>query len=317
MEIIFFNTFGIGDLFFNKPFLEHICRSNPERKFKINANYGSFFFKDISNLQQLDEEDLPLHHPKRYALFKFFESLSKQLFVEEDNMIFVNTWVDALNKLIPHYSCECNPVYLNRAFHTLVELLNTKLEKKLEFPPMKPSDFIYKMPSFPLELFLRFKEQTKKEILFYFNRMGMSASSKPFTSEDDHIFILDALSRLYPEKVILVPNCMIRPHASNILTTEMFGSVESHTCENVLFDMELAGHSTFAILFDVGAAYTYCNTHFRHYTAKFYHLSKESTYCFLSKQALETCLEEDTSRVEYVKCSTPEEVIQVIQEKMN
>ena len=317
MNIIFYNTFAVGDIYFNKPFLKHLCDSNPTIQFQIHTNYGSFFFKDIPNLHQVDTEDQPLHFPRRHSLFEFFEPLSKYPVVEHDtNTLFVNTWVGVLNKLIEPLSCECHPIHLYVAFQRLVELINTKRQDKLQFPPLEITHYIYKMPVFNLQSFFDFQQHTQKETLFYFNRMGMSASTKPFDKEDDHHMILEALSRLYPNKIILVPNKAILPSRPNILSTQTFGSIENQTCENVLIDMELAGRCTYAILFDIGAAFTYCNTNFASYTAKFYHLSKDPQFCHLAKQGLESCLQLDTSRVEYVPCSTPEEVISIIQQRI-
>ncbi len=317
MNIIFYNTFAVGDLYFNKPFLKHLCENNPSVQFQIHTNYGSFFYKDIPNLHLVDKEDYPLHHPHRYRLFKFFEAYSKELIVKYDpQTLFVNTWVGVLNRLIEPLSAECHPINLYSAFQRLVEEVNKLLPEKLLFPPMEKEDFIYKMPSLNIESFLEFQRQAKKETIFYFNRMGMSASSKPFDKEDDHRMILEALSISYPDKYIIVPNAAIQPNRPNIVPTRVFGSIENQTCENVLMDMEIAGHCTYAVLFDVGAAYTYCNTTFDNYTAKFYHLSKDPQFCFLAKQGLESCLNKDTSRVVYVPCSTPEEVISVIQQRI-
>lgn len=318
MNIVFYNTFAVGDSYFNKPFLKHLCYNNLSRNFKIHTNIASFFFKDIPNLTQLDEEDHPHHHPQRYLLSKYFEQHSKSLmFQPDDKTLCVNTWVAVLNPLIEPLNCECHPANLYLAFQRLVEEINMRIPDKLEFPPLQKQNFLYKMPSFPLEKFFAFKCSVGKEILFYFNRMGMSASSKPFTTEEDHKMILEALAQLYPEKIIVVPNMYIMIDKPNIIPTSYFGSCEDHTCENVLFDMEIAGHSTYAILFDIGSAYTYCNDGFAKYTAKFYHMSKEPRFCELSKQAIEQCLDLDTSQVEYVPCSTPEEVVSELQKRIS
>ena len=317
MSIVFYNTFAIGDSYFNKPFLKHLCDNNPSRKFKIHTNIASFFFKDIPNLTQLDEEDHPHHHPQRYLLFKYFEQHSKTLMFQADEQtLCVNTWVTVLNPLIEPLNCECHPANLYLAFQRLVEEINMRIPDKLEFPPLDKREFVYKMPSFPLERFLEFKRDVGKEVLFYFNRMGMSASSKPFTTEEDHRKILEALANLYPEKIIVVPNMYIMMDRPNVIPTRLFGSIEDHTCENVLFDMEIAGHSTYAILFDIGSCFTYCNSRFASYPAKFLHMSKEPRFCTLIKDNLQECLDLDTSQVDYVPCSTPEEVISEIQKRI-
>jgi len=318
MQIIFYNTFAIGDSYFNKPFLKHLCVSNPSIQFQIHTNLASFFFQDIPNLKQVDEGDHPLHHPHRYQLFKYFDQYTKTLmFQPNESTLCVNTWVTVLNPLIEPLICECSPSHLYLAFQKLVEEINKRLPNPLVFPPLDKREFLYKMPKYPLKSFFQFKQSVGKEIVFYCNRMGMSASSKPFTTEEDHKRMLEALCDMYPEKIILVPNMYILVDKPNLVRTRMFGSIEDHTCENVLFDMELAGHSTYAILFDMGSAFTYCNDGFASYTAKFYHMSKEPRFCELLKKELELCLEVDTCQVDYVPCSTPEEVLSEIQKRIH
>lgn len=317
MNIVFYNTFGIGDLFFNKPFLKHLCESNPTIQFQINTNYASFFFKDIPNLKQVDQEDLPIHHPKRYKIYQYFNNHAYDDIVQPNpDTLLVNTWVTVLNPLIEPLNCECNPVNLYLAFQKLVEKINTYLVSPLVFPPLEKKDFLYKMPSFPLENFYKYKQQEGKEMIYYFNRMGQSASSKPFSREEDHKAILNDLSTLYPNKIILVPNIQNIIDRPNIIPTRYFGSSEDNTCENVLFDMELALHCNYAIVFDIGSCLTYCNDRFGTYPAKIYHMSKGPCYSILLKEGIQECLEVDTSKVEYVSCSTPDEVVSEIQKRI-
>lgn len=317
MNIIFYNTFGIGDVFFLKPFLKALCDANPQNQFFIFTQHASFFYKDIPNLAQFEPDELPHHDPKRLSIFRFFHEYREQPIVKfNESILLVNTWVTMWNTYIAPHDCECCPQHMYLAFPKWIDHINSFLEVKLQIPTLEKSQFLYSMPQMNLETFLNFKKSVGKEIIYYFNRVGASAPTKPFAKEQDHVYILERLAKMYPNKIILVPNLRLFLPLDNIIPTAMFDSRESNRCENVLYDTELAGYCDYAIHFDIGASLTYCNSHFPNYTAKFFHCSKSPRYMNLVKESLEHCIHALTSNLTYVPCSTPDEFLQEIQTRI-
>lgn len=316
MKVGFYNTFSIGDFFFSQPFIKHICENNQTREFIIHTSMGSSIFNTIPNLSQIDREDNPHHHPIRYALDSFFTQHKNELILINQDIIFINTWVGILNKITEPENCECRPVLIYSAFCKLIERINKEFHAEISFPPMERRQMIYRMPQTNITAFLQFKQNAQKETLFYCNRMGHSANTKPFQSEQDHLFILDRLAKLYPEKYIIVPNNKLFINHPNIVSTSMFGVTEDHTCKNVFEDIEIAGNCTYAIVFDIGSCLTYCNSNFPSYTARFLHFSHNDRYTNLLKTNLEECLGANTSSIEYVHSKTPSELLDQIQKRI-
>lgn len=309
-DIVFYNTFSIGDYYFSKPFIQHICRINPERKFKLFTNVGTYFFQDIENLEQYYAEDRIYNNPAKLILKNFFEQHRNDLFFTDEQTIYVNTWVGVWNKLIEPLNCEISPEKLYIAFEKLVSKLNELLEDKLHFEPMNKRDFVYKLSSdLTIENFLKFRNIEKKECIFYFNRNGMTEQTKPFKTEMDQVIILNYLSQLYPNKYIIVPNIALTPKCHNIIPTLFFGVQENSTCKNVLEDIEIAGHCDYMIIFDIGAAYTFFNQNFEKYKANIYHFSSNTRCYTILKESIEYCLEASVEKYKYVQANDVNDLI--------
>lgn len=318
INITFFNLASIGDIYFSVPFIRFVCEKNPQMTFYIHTNLGSYLYHDIPNLKQLDPQDLPFDHPERRKLYYFFHQYDRKLVTEyDDKTFFVNTWIGPFNEMTdPPLNCCCHPEDIYEAFQQVMGMLISRLPIDIHYPAMTKRDLIYRMPNINIDSFLEFKQKSGKDIVFYFNRMGASADSKPFSSEKDHIDVLTKLSSIFPEKLFLVPNEKLKPDCANVIATSHFGIHEDHTCKNVLEDIEIGGNCNYAFIFDMGSAFTFCNDKFASYTAKFYHLSKRDDYPKKLKKTIENCLEIPTSNIEYVYCTKPDEIVEIIKEKI-
>jgi hypothetical protein len=314
MALVFYNTFGIGDAFFLKPLLQGLCKANPGLPISLYTRYGSVFFKDIPGLTHLDTKDAPPEDSNRLALYNLFYHYREEPLVKYDTThMFVNTWVAVWNKYISPENCECYPERLYQAFQKCLQDVNQHLENKLTIPVLEKRELIYTMPELDIRTFLEFKKTAGKKLIYYFNRTGCSADTKPFVTELDQVYILHKLSELVPDALILVPNLRLCVNRENIIPTSLFGIQQTYSSENVLYETELAGYCDYAIQFDVGASLTYCNSHFPLYTATFLHCSKNNRYCELLRETMEHCLDISCPNLLYVPCSTPDEFLKAIQ----
>ncbi len=318
MVIIFYNTKSIGDIFFAVPFIKFICEQNKNYEFQIHTDHASYLYKNVENLYLIDRDDNPHHHPMRYTISKFFSQYeyNAAMFDSQGNL-FLNTWVGAMNLLLQPLNCECNLLNIYEGFIKIIDLANEKLEKKILFPKMNVNEMIFKMPPLKIDAFLSFKLNRNRQTIYYHNRMGQSAGTKPFTQEKDHIYILERLSKIFPEKDFIIPNTKIAPSLQNIFPTNIFGVIEDHKCENVIHDIDIAGNCDFAVVFDIGSSLLYCNDRFPSYTAKFLHASHCDRYPMLMKKNLEDCLSTSTNNIKYLHAKTPDELIRAIQSQVN
>jgi hypothetical protein len=314
MVVVFFNTKSIGDVFFATPFIKFICENNKNYQFQIHTDIASFLYKNIENLSMVD--DNPPDHPIHNTISKFFQyHENNPIIFDNDGNLFINTWVAPMNGLIKPNNCECAILQMYTAYKVMIANINEKLERKILFPEMKPTEMIYKMPPLEIDQFLAFKLSRNRQTVYYHNRIGSSASTKPFTKESDHIYILNKLASMFPEKDFIVPNAKAIPLRENVFTTKIFGIEEDHTCQNVLKDIDIAGHSDYAVTFDIGSCLIYCNNRYGDYKAKFLHLSHTDRYAVLLKKNIQDCLSISQIGIEYLHAKTPDEVIFVLQSR--
>lgn len=316
MGIVFFSTKSIGDIFFAVPFINFICSNNKNVQFYIYTNLASYLYKDIQNLTLLDKDDNPHHHPIRFEMSNFFQLFENHNIAYHYSNIYINTWVAALNKVIEPINCECSSLNIYNAFQKIISSVNETLETKITFPEMKAEEMIYKMPPLDIEQFLAFKLSRNRKTIYYHNRSGVSANTKPFKNDDDHIYVLQMLLQKYPNIDFIVPNAKAAPKHENIFITSTFGVVEDHTCQNVLKDIDIAGNCDFAIVFDIGSCLLYCNDRFSSYKATFIHASHNDRYPMLMKKNLEDCLSISTNKIEYLHAKTPDELLIGIQSRV-
>lgn len=316
MVFVFFNTKSIGDVFFATPFIKFICKNNKDYQFHIHTNIASNLYKNIENLCLIDKDDNPPDHPNHKAINNFFVYHENKEFFIDGNNIFINTWVTPMNTLIKPNNCECSILHMYGAYKLLISAINDKTERKIMFPEMKPKEMIYNMPPLDIDAFLAFKISRKRETVYYHNRIGSSASTKPFSKESDHIYILNKLASIFPEKDFIVPNDKAAPVRKNIFLTKEFGVKEDHTCENVLKDIDIAGYSNYAVIFDIGSCLLYCNDRFPSYQAKFLHLSHNNRYVELLRKNLEDCLSIRPTGIEYLHTVTPDSVIDTLKTRL-
>lgn len=312
MEITFFNLCSIGDIFFTIPFLKHICKHNPSMNFFFFTRFASALQQGIPNLIPVDKEFHPIDHPHNQNLYLFFHQFDRQLYVFlEPTRLLINTWVHPMNQKIAPLDAECVPEHLAIAYQQLLKEVNGSLPFQLEFPLPTNKELLFEMPPLDLPLWEAFPKQ---QTLFYWNRLGASADTKPFSIEQDHFTILTKLSALFPTYTIIVPNEAILPPCPNIICTSRFGVKEDHTCQNVLEDITIAGQCTYAIVFDVGSAFSFCNTQFGSYSARFLHLSKKDMFYTRLKKALQDGLEISCENYRFIQCETPEQVVRSLQD---
>ena len=181
---------------------------------------------------------------------------------------------------------------------------------------MKPEEMIYKMPSLKIDTFLTFIKSRNRQTVYYHNRIGSSADTKPFKKENDHMYILEYLATKFPDKDFIVCNANAAPLRENIFVTNIFGVIEDHTCQNVLKDIDIAGNCDFAVVFDIGSCLLYCNNRFPSYKARFLHVSHNDRYPMLMKKNLEECLSILPKNIEYLHAKTPDELTLVVQSRI-
>lgn len=229
-------------------------------------------------------------------------------------------WVGEYEKLtnVP-LKCDCNPEEILPFFYTVMTaLFNSIKDERFYFPEViNKRDLIFSMPAMDIIKFLDFKKDSNKKMIYYHNRMGHTTHTKPFEAFKDHIYILTTLALKFPEIIFLVPNNELNPGFPNIVSTQTFGVIENNTCKNVLEDISIAGNCDSAFLFDMGSAFTHCNSQFPTYKATFYHVSRSSEYAHKIKRALEYSLAVPTHNIEYIYASLPEDVINIVSEKIN
>jgi len=312
MKITFFNLCSIGDIFFTIPFLKHLCKHNPSLQFFFFTRFASALYRGIPNLIPVDKEFHPIDHPHNQNLYQFFHQFDRKILSWiSPTQVLVNTWVFPFQEVIAPLDADCVAEHIGLAYAYIVKELNEKLPVPIVYAVPCKEEILYEMPPLDLPLWDAFPKQ---QTLFYWNRMGASTNTKPFSGEQDHCTILTKLSALFPTYKILVPNEAILPACSNIVPTSSFGVKEDPTCLNVLQDITIAGQCTYAVVFDVGSAFTFCNTEFGSYTAKFLHLAKNDGFYQKLKKTLQSSLDVSCENYHYLECHGPDDVVCVLQE---
>lgn len=117
--IVFFNHYHNGDIFHSKEFVRDIATKIP-----VDAYYGHSRFPDLL-------KDLPTHH---VPLPKIPQNLTV---FENDDAVFVNTWIGAYFDKGLEYNGECSLRFNYSLYKTVYEKLNEIYKTDIKLDPIE------------------------------------------------------------------------------------------------------------------------------------------------------------------------------------
>ena len=80
MKIVLYQHFHNGDILFNQPFVRILCKNNPNYQFEYCANYNSYLFSDIPNIQFKLLNSCPLITQHSMNVLYYYDSITDSLF---------------------------------------------------------------------------------------------------------------------------------------------------------------------------------------------------------------------------------------------
>lgn len=119
-RIVFFNNFHVGDIFFSKAYLNKIIQQLPDIEFFYVHPYNQRLAHDLNINTDVGVLGLNM------------EPISHQRFVQQDQCLFVNTWIGAyLDQVLPG-ELHGNYLSLRKMFSIIGQELVSRLNRPLE-----------------------------------------------------------------------------------------------------------------------------------------------------------------------------------------
>jgi hypothetical protein len=300
MNIILFNLFHIGDIYFNQKFVKYLCENNLEHKFYYFCSYNRFIFNEISNLKVLVEEDeLYTKYENIFIQRNMFNNgsdnfnnLCDPYFVIDNNLLFINMWCLAFNKIVnTNNNMDCDLRRLLIANKLRFNEIENDLKITLNFPVDNCELLVPTLPKVNIDEFLEWYKSNNKSLIFYYNYLPMSGQHTPVSNENEHNYILENLSRVFSDKIFIVPkmnaelkNICITNNINNIISCiDNFNCIETKSCENLVKIAKITTYCDKTFYFDVGANFLIFNSNIFDDTVKSIYINISSSSIIYNK----------------------------------
>lgn len=326
MKFVFFNPAHNGDIFIIQRIIQAICEQNKDHEFYVFSLYNYFIYSEIENCKCLS---MPLNYSSEFEsgtdpssliqdpqFIHYKESFEKNMFVlfqKQDDCIFINTWIGAWQSYNTIENVQCNIINMHRVMTQIIMDVNKHCDVSLNYNIHDYKLLIPKIPYTDITLFTEWNKQNKTTV-FYYNYLGMSGQSLPFSNMDDHNKILSELAYKFPEIIFIVPK--LSKHTVNnfnnvIACDTAFDCIETPSCENLSKIAHIAQMCNMSIHFDIGADFFYFNTSlFDQQQNHKLHLGINPYYYNMFKSCIENC---NTSfNVKYEQCNNVSDIISSI-----
>ena len=325
MRVVLYNPAHIGDMYLNQQILIHFIRCNPTVDIKIFHEYNHYMYNDVSNNLMIKAEDynnpvfkdfkeivlptLKLEHP---------DSANIHFVILNQNTLFINTWIGSLGAYLPGISMGTNVLAIEMGFINKIHQINKDFNLSLNYTPLPLFNLIPYIPKTNIEKFLEWKQQTNKQLIFYYNYFPGSLQDFPLTNPaEEHADILKYMAAKYPDSYILVPNlssnntsvCDVSDIPNIINCSSLFDCHESLSCENIYKLTYISSLCDVSIVFDMGRCFTFYNQSFPDYKNKIIHIiSADNIYYYNLFKTHFDHLMMDTSRYVGIKCKSAQEI---------
>jgi hypothetical protein len=243
-NVIFFNTYHIGDIFWPLSFIKNIVENNPEYNFFYWIPQGHAFYNNLKinfanniNLQKL-------------------ASVNLRVVTHFEDVTVINTWVRSFWE-DPEYSDipvgECNMYDKYYIFKRICEKLNFKFTLNVK-------DIIYSLPEVEINSFLEWNNNLKdRKKIFYFNYLGMSGQPTSIGNPHEHELVINTLSDKYPDRIIIVPDGTNVEKSNVINCQQAFNINRDVTCENVIKMHLISNYCDYVVYSATGACFVALN----------------------------------------------------------
>jgi hypothetical protein len=247
MDVILLNPFHIGDVLFNQKIIQQFYANNPGHKIRVCIEKGHFLLSEIPNIEYV-------YNPKYMRACK-----NGRQTVYKHGTLILNMWIYAINRNTNEIECNYRRVY--EGFRTMLDSVNATYGTQFYIPPVSSIQPIYTVPSANIDQFNAWLPLQKgKMSVLYMNYTPQSCQQVPITSHNDVIL---ALSETFPDIHFIVANVgaeLKEKAKANIFDCVTdFDCVETESCENICKINHIMHACDFAVVFDIGACFTYAD----------------------------------------------------------
>lgn len=234
-QIILFNEFHIGDVFFSVEIVRNIVKCNPNVNVFIMNKYNAYYlFSNIINKKLLT--------PTRYNK----NNISWEI---KDNIVLINMWcagggIRASD--IDSFSQQ------NRIIKIIKQINENNINLNLEYKPLTKNELIPRLNLSTIPISIQNKIDNYDKCIFYYNVTPLSGQYKGhIINHDKNIFELCDKFKQYS---IIVPKTTQKEY-SNLICLDKSGIIEKWDAENVVQYAQIAKKCNHVILLDCGACF--------------------------------------------------------------
>lgn len=269
-DVVLLNPYHIGDVLFNQKIVYYFCKSNPSYKIRVCIHRGHFLLSDIPGIE----------YDTNTTLMRGFTRGKRSLF--RRGTLFLNMWIFAINRTTSEIECNYQRVY--EGFRTMLTEINARYCTQFQMPDVSTINPIYTLPYTNIDPFLTWKEHhTDKQLVLYMNYMPQSGQPIPITSHDD---VIKRLSSAHRDTIFLIANLSdtLKHYVSDNSITNLvdcvseFDCTETESCENICKINHIMRACDYAVVFDIGACFTYADDKLFDYPHTVLHVATASFF---------------------------------------
>jgi len=307
MLILFYNNASIGDLFMQQQIIRQVIKCNPDENIQFYGRFNHFLLNDIS-------DNLLISLPRDFQTVLEYYQLSFIHKFDESTFMF-NTWIWPLgDACLPRIGIECDPYLIQEAFCIGLEKYMDRLHNiRIQYTKLSRYELLPSIPATNIDKFKEWRNSIKdRKILFYYNFIPRCLKYPDFPLENynmekQHIEIIEHISRLNPNLLIVVP--VLAPHSNTNLIpcSRFFDTIEIVSSENLYKIGAAAALCDYSVHYDIGGCFTFFNRDFSLSNTKILHISVKPYFINTFKNYLEQ-VNINTDRYSGVLCSTLDKI---------
>jgi len=276
MNICFFSTQHIGDVYFSQPFILNICKNNPEITFYYWSFLGHIFFENkINNLKYL-ENNLCIEYNNNlingrppedllncdYLLKKLFiDNTSNTNFVfcyENINYIALNTHCSVMG------SSDLCIIGLIEAFINNINIINNKFNLNIN-NLINTNDLLpdIKYDNINIDKFLKWKNDNVENNCIFFYNFKPRSLNYPININ----ITIKNLATLFTNIIFIIPLFNEELHNLNNVKfcDKDFDCFYNTTCNNLLMIEKIQLFCKYIIIIPCGASWIFMNKNIDNY----------------------------------------------------
>jgi hypothetical protein len=271
MEICFYNTKHIGDVYFTSLIINLICKLNKTHFFYYYFFHGDIFFKNTTNIKRINKieknyTDTLINGgaPEQLVDGEIYNILVKNNMVELDKKIieingkkilFVNTW--CASSFLQHE--DYNLIAAINSYKSLIDKINNDFNLNLAFEINNPFEVIlqelqvFEKTNYYKENYINKEDNDLKDTIFVFNYI-------PRSFIYDMNILYNYISNLLTEnnKIILSSYESKFADISNVKFIDRdYKIYPDPICENLINIWEIASKCKKIILLPTGGSWTF------------------------------------------------------------